>query len=430
MKTTLKLSVLVLYLAIAVACASPPPAPTPVAQALTAKPTHTPSATAAPPSPTPRPSASPTPTPRRLRLWVGEADAALDAMRAIAANYEASSGVRIELIAKAPDTLRLSVAGVDLTGDPPPDMIWADQEALAGLLADGQLQPVKATGDPLPGLLADATTDGKLWGVPLTARGGLLLLYNRTLAAAPPATSDELSARSRVGGAGLVMAWDEPRWLLPWLYGFGGAPTGGPAGAPTLDTPEMRSALGLLRELAVASPQEVKTYRGGQRWFGAGEVAFAVDGDWALPEYRTLTETLDLGIAPLPVIPATGRRALPVLGGSFLMFQRDLAGADRARAEAFAAFLASPATQARLAHDLGRLPASQKALGGQAALGDPALAVAATLAANAPGLPPTKAARCALFGIDVWLPSLLKGTLDQAETATAMQQEADACVTR
>jgi ABC-type glycerol-3-phosphate transport system substrate-binding protein len=361
---------------------------------------------------------------------VGEPEATVAALRALATEYAASGGVVIELSAKPPDTLRMSVAGVGLTGDPPPDMIWADQETLAGLRADGQLQPATPAGDPLPGLLADATADGKLWGVPLTAQGGLLLLYNRKIAAGPPATSDELITRSRAGGAGLVMSWEEPRWLLPWLYGFGGALTGGADGAPTLDTSEMRSALGLLRELAVASPAVVKTYRGGQRWFGAGEVAFAVDGDWAMPEYRTLTETLDLGVAQMPVVPATGRRALPIIGGTFLMLQRDLAGADLGRALSFAAFLEQPETQAGLASALGRLPASREALTDPAIRADPALAAAAAMAAQAPGLPPTKAARCALFGIDVWLPSLLRGTLDQAETASNMQREAEACVTR
>jgi ABC-type glycerol-3-phosphate transport system substrate-binding protein len=192
----------------------------------------------------------------------------------------------------------------------------------------------------------------------------------------------------------------------------------------------MQSALGLLSELAVAGPAVVKTYRGGQRWFGQGEVAFAIDGDWSLPEYRGLTDTLDLGIAPLPTVPATGRRALPVLGGSFLMLQRDLAGPELERARAFAAFLESPEAQARLASGLGRLPASQKALAAPAIAADPALAAAAAQSALAPGLPPTVAARCALFGIDVWLPSLLKGRLDLAETAAAMQGEAEACVTR
>ncbi len=423
MKTTLKLSGFLLCLALAVACAAPPAPPAPVAEVSTAMPTVE-------PSPTARPASSPTPATRPLRLWVAESDAALATIRALVADYTASSGVAIDLVAKVPDTLRMSVGGVGLTGDPPPTMIWADQEALAGLLADGQLQPVPAVGDPLPGLLTDATANGTLWGVPLTAQGELLLLYNRTIAATPPTTSDELITRSRAGGAGLVMAWDEPRWLLPWLYGFGGAPTGGPDGGVTLDTPEMRSALGLLRELAVASPAVVQSYRGGQRWFGTGEVAFAVDGDWALPEYRTLTETLDLGVAPLPVIPATGRRAVSLIGGNFLLFPRDLGGADLGRAAAFAAFLAAPEAQLRLARELGRLPASQHALGDSAVRANPALAAAAALASGAPGLPPTKVARCALFGMKVWLPNLLKGTLNQAETATAMQQEADACVTR
>ncbi|MBX0330581.1 extracellular solute-binding protein [Oscillochloris sp. ZM17-4] len=421
---------LALFLTLAVACAGPPAPPTPAADAPT--PTSASSATPTPPSATPRPAPShtPTPAPRPLRLWVGEADAALDAVRALIADYQRSGGGPITVVAHNPDTLRMSVAGAALTGDPPPDLIWADQETLAGLLADGQLQPIQAAGDPLPGLLEDATAQGALWGLPLTAQGGLLLLYNQQLAAGPPATSDELITRSRAGKAGLVMAWDEPRWLLPWLHGFGGAVTDATGDTPTLDSPAMLSALGLLRELAVASPPEVKTYRGGQRWFGAGEVAFAVDGDWALPEYRTLTETLDLGVAQMPLVPATGRRALPIIGGTFLMLQRDLAGADLGRALSFAAFLERPETQAGLARALGRLPASREALADPAIRADPALAAAAAMAAQAPGLPPTKAARCALFGVDVWLPSLLRGTLDQAEATSNMQREAEACVTR
>ncbi|NNJ13137.1 extracellular solute-binding protein [Chloroflexales bacterium ZM16-3] len=417
-----------LVIIMAVACAGPPAPPAPVADAPT--PTAAPSASPIRPTATARPTPSPTPPPRLLLLWVSEVDANLEAVRALAADYQRTSGVQIDLAAKSPDTLRLSVAGVVLTGEPPPDLIWADQEALAGLLADGQIQPTQATGDPLPGLLEDATTEGKLWGVPLTAQGTLLLLYNRQIATGPPETSDDLIVRSRAGGAGLVMAWDEPRWLLPWLYGFGGAITNSAGDTPTLDTPEMVSALGLLRELAAASPAEVKTYRGGQRWFGQGEVAFAVDGDWALPEYRTLTETLDLGVAPMPVVPATGQRALPVIGGTFLMLHRDLGGEDLARAKAFAAFLERPETQARLALALGRLPASRQVLDDPAIRSDPALTSAAAMAANAPGLPPTKASRCALFGIDVWLPSLLGGKLNQAETATNMQREAEACVTQ
>jgi arabinogalactan oligomer / maltooligosaccharide transport system substrate-binding protein len=424
MKTTLHIQAtrlvgLALLIILAAACAGPPAPPTPAV----GSPTPTPSATEA---------SAPTPTPaqRPLRLWVGEVDPALQAVRALVDEYQRGGGGPITLIPKPPDALRMSLDGRTLTGEAPPDLIWADQETLAGLLADGQIQPVQAGGDPLPGLLEDASAQGKLWGVPLTAQGSLLLLYNRKLVDSPPGTSDELISRSRAGHAGLILVWDEPRWLLPWLYGFGGSVTSGADGDPTLDSPEMLAALNLFQELAVAAPPEVKTYRGGQRWFGEGEVAFNVDGDWALPEYRTLTATLDLGIAPLPLVPATGRRALPLISGSFLMFQHDLSGADLTRAQAFATYLETPATQARLAHALGRLPASLKALDDPAIRADPALSTAASMATQAPGLPPTKAARCALFAIDTWLPSLLRATLNQAETAKHMQDEAKACVTR
>ncbi|WP_129632964.1 extracellular solute-binding protein [Candidatus Oscillochloris fontis] len=401
------------------ACAAPPSTPTP-----------SPTIPTQAPSPTPSPLPSPTPVARTLRLWVGEAEASLPAIQALLADFEHASGTPIMVIPKPPDVLRLSLAGLSLSGEAAPDLIWADQETLAGLLADGRLQPIRSSGDPLPGLQTAATSQGQLWGIPLTAQNQLLLLYNRSRISNPPTTSDALISSSRSAQGGLVLAWNEPHWLVPWLYGFGGSLTAGADGAPSLNTPAMIAALNLFGELAVAAPTEVKTYRGGQRWFGAGEVGLAIDGEWALSEYRSLTETLDLGIAPLPRIPATNQAALPLISGSFLMLADDVSQDDMPHIEALVHYLEQPATQIELALALGRLPASLEALDDPRLQADPALAAAASQARRAPGLPPTKAARCALFGIDVWLPSLLKGTLDQTETAEAMQAEAEACVTQ
>ncbi|EFO80207.1 extracellular solute-binding protein family 1 [Oscillochloris trichoides DG-6] len=408
--------VLLLFLA---ACAAPPNSPTP-----------SPVVPTQAPSPTPSPLPSPTPVARSLRLWVGEDAAALPAIQAVITNFTQASGTPITVIPKPPDALRLSVAGLSLSGEAPPDLIWADQEILAGLLADGYLQPVRASGDALPGLQTAATSQSQLWGIPITAQNQLLLLYNRSRISSPPTSSDDLITSSRAAQGGLVMVWDEPYWLVPWLYGFGGSLTAGADGPPSLNTPAMLAALNLFGELAVAAPAEVKTYRGGQRWFGEGEVGLMVDGEWALSEYRSLTETLDLGIAPLPRIPATNQAALPLISGSFLMFARDLSRDDLKPAEELAHYLEQPTTQIELALALGRLPASMEALADPRLQADPGRAAAANQARQAPGLPPTKAARCALFGIDVWLPSLLKGNLDQAETAEAMQAEAEACVTQ
>ncbi|MGQ9926259.1 MAG: sugar ABC transporter substrate-binding protein [Chloroflexaceae bacterium] len=421
---------LLLALLVLVACggASAPPAPT-------ASPW--PTRAAGQPAPVASPSPSPpipTPAPRPFALWVAEEGAALDGVRMLAREFTASTGTPLEVLARPADGLRLSLATAALVGDPLPDLFWGDQELLAGLLADGQVQPpgVAAPDDTLPALLTAATADDRLWGVPLAGRHSLLLLYNRALTPEAPITSDALIARSRAAAtkevAGLVMAWDEARWLLPWLYAFGGAPLALDSQTISLDTPEMVAALGLLRELYVAAPGSGAGYQRGQRLFAQGYAAFAIDGDWALPRYRQVSDTLDLGIAPLPVVPATGRPAPGLLGGTYLLFQRDLSGKDLERARVFARWLLEPATQARIPATLARLPARTGALEAANVAADPLLAAMASGVAAAPGLPPTPAARCVLYAIDSWLPRLLDGASNQAETAAAMQAEAEQCL--
>jgi arabinogalactan oligomer / maltooligosaccharide transport system substrate-binding protein len=427
-------SLLLILALLLAACAAPPSPPEPVAAAPTPLP---PTATRVP-TVTPAPAPTPTPTPQALRFWVAAEGPELAALEALAADFARERGAPLEVVARPPDGLRLSLATAALVGDPLPDLLWGDQEALAGLIVDGRLQPVPAAlaaPDTLPALLTAATADGQLWGLPATAHGALLLLYNRDLVtAAPPATSDELIVQSRAAAsplvAGLVMAWDEARWALPWLYAFGGAPTSPDGQTITLDTPAMTSTLTLLRELYRAAPTNGDGYTRGQRLLAQGYAAFAIDGDWTLERYRTLSDTLDLGIAPLPVVPATGRAATPPLGGSYLMLSADLAGEPLEHGLAFAAALSAPEAQAALARAGGGLPASAGGLALLDLAADPALAASAARAANAPGLPPTLAARCALYGIAVWLPGLHRGSLDPPSAPATMQREAEACLRR
>jgi arabinogalactan oligomer / maltooligosaccharide transport system substrate-binding protein len=425
----------ILLIILLAACAAPPPAPTttpagtatPVAQA----PTLAPRPTRAPPTPAPP---TPTPTPARLTLWVAENEAGLAFVSELAAAFSAAGGTPIDVVARDPDTLRLSLAAAELAGEPPPAIIWADQNALVGLVADDRLQPVPV-GDAtatLPALRTAATYAGRLYGAPVAADGALLLYYNRALVAVPPATSDELIVWARgaatASTAGLVMFWDDVRWLLPWFYAFGGDLAGGDGAQPTLDTPEMVQTLNLMRELYVAAPREGDAYVPGQRRFAAGTAALAVDGSWALSRYRAVSDTLDLGIAPLPRVPATGRPAAPVLNGMYVMIHRDLDAPAVAQAADFITFAQAAEAQERIAAALGRLPAMRSALTSAAVGAEPALAAAAVLAESAPGMPPTLVTRCALFGISVWLPVTLDGRTDLAEAPLRMQREAEACV--
>ncbi|MEO0108153.1 MAG: hypothetical protein ABIK62_03155 [candidate division WOR-3 bacterium] len=89
-----------------------------------------------------------------------------------------------------------------------------------------------------------------------------------------------------------------------------------------------------------------------------------------------------------------------------------------------------PAWQARIARDLGMLPASITALNDPVVTDDPALAAAATYARSAPGIPPTRPIRCAWDAVEIELPSLLLGRRTAADTAAAMQRRAMACAER
>ena len=112
------------------------------------------------------------------------------------------------------------------------------------------------------------------------------------------------------------------------------------------------------------------------------------------------------------------------------MVSSELRGTARERALAFAEAMTDPANQVRLAQAGRRLPATVRAQQLLDLDADPVMAIAAATAAKAPGLPPTPAARCALYGMAVWLPSVLRDDLKVAEAPLRMQREAEACLSR
>ncbi len=330
-----------------------------------------------------------------------------------------------------PDGLRLSLATDALLGQAPPDLIWADQEALAGLLADQALAPLAADVPPdlLPGLRTIAQTDDELWGAPITAQGLLLLLYQPDRS--PPATAAELvsaaQAASKPDLAGFVQGWGAARWLAPWFYAAGGAFTTPDGSEPTLDTPAMTATLNLLRDLYRAAPRNGDSYARAQRLLAQGSAAYAIDGDWAWSTYRALSETFQIGLAPLPSF--TGQPAVSLIGGSLLMRHRD-GQATPDDIAAILSYLYQPETQAQLSAALERLPARRSALADPSIADDPRRSLLAAQAIIAPGLPPTPAARCAIFGVESYLYNATTSATLPANTPTIMQREALACLRR
>jgi arabinogalactan oligomer/maltooligosaccharide transport system substrate-binding protein len=439
MIATLRLAFCLMLLVLA-ACSAPPAPPTPPPP--TVIPNSAPSAVAtsvplAPPA-TAAPAITnipaPTPPPSALILWAVAEGPRLDAIKQLVADLRRPGDAEVVVIGKSASGLVTDIRSDALAGLPPPDLVWSSTEDLGFLQREGLLQPADDGLDAsafLPAAIEGATLDGQRWGTPLAAQGALLMLYNRALVSQPPHTTDELivQSRARDGGDnyGLVAGWAEPRWLLAWLSGFGGAPLGAD-GQPTLDTPQMLSALNLLKELRVAGPPAPSTYEAGVRLFRQGRVAFALDGDWQLDHYRVYSDTLDMGIATLPTVPATGRVAVGPLGGVYLMYGRSLAGARRKQALALGVALAQPPAQSRVALQIGQLPALRSALRDPALAANPALLAAVAQAERAPGLPPTIALHCAWRAIGANLAPVLLGDLAPADAAHDMQASAEACM--
>lgn len=344
----------------------------------------------------------------------------------------AASDVPVRIFSSSSDAMiaRLRVDQID--GRPPPDMLWGDGNDLAILRTMGLIRPVRQTlsfGDTLPATITGASVDDQLWGEPVAAQRFLLLLYNKKLVESPPRSIDALIAvaRSNTGGGmvGLVAGWTEARWFALWLDIVGGTMVDSD-GMPALDTSNTINALELLRTLRRYGPPSPSTYDEGSRLFRRGRAALAIDGDWALESYRELTDTLELGIAPLP-LTNRGTPATVPLTGVYLMYGSTLDGQRLTQAETLAAVLREPVWQARIARDLGMLPASLAVLSDPTVTDDPALAAAATYAGDAPGIPPTRSIRCAWDAIEVELPPFLLGRRTAAETAAAMQRRALAC---
>jgi arabinogalactan oligomer / maltooligosaccharide transport system substrate-binding protein len=428
-----------------ISCAAPSapatPAPatrTPVATRPSATPSPAPRATAtrvaASPSPAPEPSPAPADTSQPLTVWAVATDERREALRSLVADAAHVAGVEITLSLKSADGLSADVRAAELAGLPLPDVVWGNQDDLGILQRAGAIQPAAEGLRPeefLPAVVEGGEVAGQRWGTPVAAQGFLLLLYNRALVSAPPRTSDELilQARRLTGGGsyGIVAGWAEPRWFSAWLHGLGGAALA-PDAAPALDTPETIAAINLLKELRVSGQPPPSSYAQGARLFRDGRVAFAIDGDWSLGTYRQYTETLDLGIAPMPRVDSTGRPAVGPLGGTYLMYGAGLEGERLERAYALGRLLARPEFQERVARDLEALPALRAALQSPAVRGNPALTAAAANAEEAPGIPPLDELRCAWDAIEAALPSAILGDLTNEQAAARMQELALGCV--
>ena len=257
--------------------------------------------------------------PRPVVLWHSYRDAEEKALDDSIAEFNASQqDIRVEPIAVPNEILASKVSTAIPNGNGPDLFIFA-HERVGGWANSGIVAPIDEKADAA--LLADFFPEtveplrfhGRLYGFPLAFKS-VALFYNRALVPVPPATTDEMLAiaRAHSGGGryGLVWETDDFYHHAPWYFAYGGT-LFHEDGRLDFDSPGAIASLTFLRDLRKEGlvPDEVTGALVAQL-FNEKKAAMVVDGPWFT---GGIAKGVDFGVAPLPIVSATGKAARPFL---------------------------------------------------------------------------------------------------------------------
>ncbi len=257
--------------------------------------------------------------PVEVTLWHayrGEERAALEAL--VDQYDEAHAEITITPLFVPYDSYKSKIEAAVPRGNGPDLFIFA-HETVGQWSRSGIVAPMTGLPDGLHPVTVEALTyDGQVYGAPLAYKC-LALFYNKALIDAPPKTTDELEALAGrfPGPNAFAVAWQatDPFFHAAWLHGFGGGVFDGDA--VRLDQPGNAASLAWVRDLLDRKvlPEE-PTGALVTQLFNEGMAATVVNGPWFMGE---IDASVDYGVAPLPIVSATGQPAAPFLSVDAVM---------------------------------------------------------------------------------------------------------------
>jgi arabinogalactan oligomer/maltooligosaccharide transport system substrate-binding protein len=378
------------------------------------------------------PAATPTPENVKITLWTkeGEVDGGLQYVQGLADAYTAAHpNVTFEVVNKEVETLREDFQTASLAGNAP-DLLWTVSDHAGPFVAADLIQPVDGMVD-LTAYVESVMQNGKTWAVPISSGNHLMLLYNKDLIATAPKDTDELLALAGTFGTDiypLVFNQTEPFWLAPFLGGFGGKVFADDGVTPTLDTPEMVNTLAFMAEMKTKGiiPAE-GDYNTSDTLFKEGKAAMTINGDWSLGGYQEVFGD-KLGVAPIPMIKATGKYPAPYTSGVYFMVPKAVTGAKLDAVKDFMKFVTSEANQLAMVDTLKRLPGLRVALTNEKIAGDPILSGSAAQMSYGTPMPTVLEMRCNWDSMKPELIAVLAGTTTPADAAKNMQASSVSCI--
>lgn len=166
----------------------------------------------------------------------------------------------------------------------------------------------------LPKTIEAATYQGTVYQLPIYFET-LLFMYNRALMTDEqlPETTEDLFrfVASGAGGRyGFIEQHSTAYYASAWIHGFGGQIIS-EDGVPQLNTPEVIEAFTYRLKFVERMPGET-AYATVNTLFREGRAASTIGGPWLIPTIRN--SGIDLGIAKMPLVNATGLPLKPFVG--------------------------------------------------------------------------------------------------------------------
>ncbi len=267
--------------------------------------------------------------PTIIHFWVRENDKAFTIPLVQAYNETHTTKVKLTVITAESFVTKFGTA---IAADTPPDVMATDLIYLPAFNAAHQMMDItdRAHGLPFFATLSRshirlATTDGRIYGVPYSADGSVLL-YNKTLFRqaglnpnTPPTTWAALEADSQrvtALGNGIKGFYFSGRCagcnaftMLPLIWASGGDVLSQDSTTATMDSPAVRNVLEFYHRLWVEGqmPQAAKTDSGdhGANFidaFTTGKIGMIGGGAFSAALLKAQYPKIDFGVAYLPGI--------------------------------------------------------------------------------------------------------------------------------
>jgi maltose-binding protein MalE len=249
--------------------------------------------------------------------------------------------VKVQELFKETEMLRSAYVVGALAGQGP-DLVYGPSDPVGVYEATKSIRPLEDlfTSDYLAQF--DSTSllwyHGHLYQVADKIGNHLALVYNKKYVQKPPESDVELialcksiqnqygSVAGRPAVYGITWNYIEPFFFIPFYTGFGGWIFGPDGVTPTLDTRAMVDALNFVRRLRDVEkivPNEAD-YEIADALFKDGKAAMLINGDWSWAGYAQ--KGIDIGIAPLPKITATGLWCAPMTSPKGYSVNANLSG--------------------------------------------------------------------------------------------------------